>query len=38
MIDAEREALSELYRAGEIDDEARRRAIRDLDLQEARRA
>lgn len=37
LIDAEREALNELYRAGEIDDEARRRAIRDLDLQEARR-
>jgi CPA1 family monovalent cation:H+ antiporter len=35
LIEAERERVNELYRSGEIKDEARRRIERELDLREA---
>jgi CPA1 family monovalent cation:H+ antiporter len=35
LIEAERERLNELYRAGQIKDEPRRRIERDLDLRDA---
>ncbi|HTI88289.1 MAG TPA: Na+/H+ antiporter [Alphaproteobacteria bacterium] len=36
LIETEREHVNQLYRAGKIKDEARRRVERDLDLREAR--
>jgi len=38
LIDAERDLIINLYRAGELNDEARRRVERELDLREARLA
>ena len=38
LIDAERDLIINLYRAGELNDEARRRIERELDLREARLA
>ena len=38
LIDAERDLIINLYRAGELNDEARRRVDRELDLREARLA
>jgi monovalent cation/hydrogen antiporter len=35
LIDAEREHINKLSRAGELKDEARRRIERELDLREA---
>jgi monovalent cation/hydrogen antiporter len=35
LIDAERELINELYRSGELKDEARRRIERELDLRDA---
>jgi CPA1 family monovalent cation:H+ antiporter len=36
LLDAEREAVVELRRSGEIDDEVMRRVVRDLDLEDQR--
>ncbi|MGB2874487.1 MAG: cation:proton antiporter, partial [Gaiellaceae bacterium] len=36
LLDAERNAVTELRRAGEIDDDVMRRIVRDLDLEDAR--
>jgi monovalent cation/hydrogen antiporter len=36
MLEAQREALVELRRQGEIDDEVMRRVQRDLDLEDTR--
>jgi monovalent cation/hydrogen antiporter len=38
LIDAERELINDLYRRGELKDEARRRIERELDLRDARLA
>ena len=35
VVDAERASIAELYAAGALDDEARRRIERELDLEEA---
>jgi len=36
LIGAERERIDELFRAGKLNDEARRRIERELDMREAR--
>jgi hypothetical protein len=36
LIDVERERINELFRAGKLNDEARRRIERELDMREAR--
>ena len=36
LLDAERQAVVELQRSGQIDDEVMRRVVRDLDLEDAR--
>jgi CPA1 family monovalent cation:H+ antiporter len=36
LLEAERQAVVELRRAGRIDDEIMRRVVRDLDLEDAR--
>jgi CPA1 family monovalent cation:H+ antiporter len=36
LIAAERQQINDLYRAGKLKDEARRRIERELDLREAR--
>jgi hypothetical protein len=36
FVDAERSSIAEIYARGEINDEARRRIERELDLEDAR--